>query len=305
MTEEFIDSIIDKTAKAKLIDTIDVATLINGYKKQFNIDVQKYFKSLNEIYIYECESTKLRFYYPFDIDGDSAFYELLQKFDWYYMPWKWEHERTKHLFKGNEKILEVGSGGLGFVEKMHNAGYHITGLELNKTSIQKAKKIGLRVLEESIEAHAESNYQKYDAVCSFQVLEHVTQVSSFVSAKIDCLKPGGKLIIAVPNNDSFIKYTKNFLLNSPPHHMGLWNITSLKSMANLFNLKVEKVFYEPLQNYHMESYLNLMIQENISKTRLLKKVFYKLKLKRLFKYWVTKNRNLIKGHSMLIVFIKL
>jgi 2-polyprenyl-3-methyl-5-hydroxy-6-metoxy-1,4-benzoquinol methylase len=304
MTEEIIDSILDKTAKAKLIDTIDVATLINGYKKQFNIDVQKYFKLLSEIYIYECESTKLRFYYPFDIDGDSAFYELLQKFDWYYMPWKWEHERTKNVFKGNEKILEVGSGGLGFVEKMHNAGYDITGLELNKTSIQKAKKIGMQVLEESIEAHAESNYQKYDAVCSFQVLEHVTQVNSFISAKIDCLKPGGKLIIAVPNNDSFIKYTKNFLLNSPPHHMGLWNITSLKSIANLFNLKVEKVFYEPLQTYHMEAYLNLMIQENISKTRLLKKVFYKLKLKRLFKYWVTKNRNRIRGHSMLIVFTK-
>jgi hypothetical protein len=54
----------------------------------------------------------------------------------------------------------------------------------------------------------------------------------------------------------------------------------------------------------MEAYLNLMIQENISKTRLLKKVFYKLKLKRLFKYWVTKNRNRIRGHSMLIVFTK-
>lgn len=305
MTEVIIDSILDKTAKATHIETVKVDALINGYKNQFNIDVKKYFKSLTEIYIYECESTKLRFYYPFDIDGDSDFYEQLQTFDWYYMPWKWEHETTKNLLKGDETILEVGSGDFGFVEKMHISGCNISGLELNKSSIQRAKRKGFHVFEETIEAHAQSNYQKYDVVCSFQVLEHVTSVNTFISAKVDCLKPGGKLIIAVPNNDSFIKYTKNFMLNSPPHHMVLWNSTSLMSVANLFSLKVERVYYEPLQKYHTESYLNLMIQEHISKTRLLKAVFYKLKLKKLLKLWITKNRNRIRGHSMLIVYTKL
>ena len=268
-------------------------------------NVKKYFKTLTEIYIYECESTKLRFFYPFDIEGDSEFYEQLQKFDWYYMPWKWEHEITKNALIGKEKILEVGSGGLGFVEKMHNLGYSITGLELNKSSIKEAKDKGLKVLEESLELHAESNYQKYDVVCSFQVLEHVTQVNSFIRSKVDCLKPGGKLIVAVPNNNSFIKYTKNFLLNSPPHHMGLWDITSLESIAKLFNLKVEKVYYEPLQSYHLVSYLNLMIQEHINENRLLRKVFYKLKLKGIFKSLIAINRNRIKGHSMLAIYKKL
>ncbi|WP_417854998.1 class I SAM-dependent methyltransferase [Xanthomarina gelatinilytica] len=305
MAERVMDSIIDKKAKATLIKTIKVDALINGYKKEFDIDVKKYFKTLTEIYIYECESTKLRFFYPFDIEGDSEFYEQLQKFDWYYMPWKWEHEITKNALIGKEKILEVGSGGLGFVEKMHNLGYSITGLELNKSSIKEAKDKGLKVLEESLELHAESNYQKYDVVCSFQVLEHVTQVNSFIRSKVDCLKSGGKLIVAVPNNDSFIKWTDGGLLNKPPHHMGLWNRKSLLKLADCFDLKTEKIFYEPLQYYHVNWYINSLIETKIKPRKTIYKIFKKLKLKRLLVHYVRLNQKYINGHSMLVVYKKI
>lgn len=302
---DYIQSTLDINGKAFLKEIISVDKLIVDYKNQFDINIQKYFDGIANIKIYECVNTKYRFFYPFNIDGDGVFYEHLQKYDWYYMPWKWEHYITKKLLYGQEKVLEIGSGGLGFVENLFKSGYNITGLELNEESIIKAHKIGLNVLCETIQTHAINNFEKYDLVCSYQVLEHISDVNSFIQAQINCLKKGGKLIIAVPNNDSFIKYTKGGLLNFPPHHMGLWNKSSLISLVNLFDIKVDKILFEPLQEYHLDWYINSMIQNRINKNKIIRVVFKKLKLKNIFINLVKKCKSKIHGHTIMVIYTKI
>lgn len=302
--KSIISSTLDKKHQARLLTTILVDDLIIQYQKQLKIDVSKYFKNIKKIGIYECVKTSYCFYYPFNIDGDSLFYQQLQEFGWYYMPYKWEHKMVETFLKGNERILEIGSGAFDFVNKMETLGFNITGLELNEDSVLKAKDKGLKAYSETVQEYAEINKENYDVVCSFQVLEHISEVHSFIKAQIDCLKIGGKLIIAVPNNDSFIRFTKNFILNSPPHHMGLWNTKSLISIAKLFNLEVESVVYEPLQPYHLNSYVNLMVQEKINKNKLTRVIFNKMRLRRLFVYLVSKFSNQIHGHTMLVSYIK-
>lgn len=301
----FVDSVIDKNSRACLIEIIPVQLIIKGYKKELNINVNRYFKNISEVGVYECEKTNYRFYYPFTIDGDSSFYEALQQYDWYYSSWKWEHEATKKLLSGKEKILEIGSGGLGFLENMQLSGFDVTGLELNKDSIKKGSKLKLRVLDETIQFHSINNFEKYDVVCSFQVLEHISDVDSFMKAQINCLKKGGKLIISVPNNDSFIKLSEEFFLNKPPHHMGLWNKKSLSSLALLFNITVEKIMYEPLSKYHLDWYINIVTQNKIHKFKFIKWVFIKLRLIKVFRYFIQRFRTKIKGHSILLVYTKI
>lgn len=294
------------TGKSNTIfeNNILCSNLIENYSKTFNIDISRFFQSYESIQIYRCLETGYRFFYPFNIDGDGKFYEHLQQFDWYYMPWKWEHNVTKKLLSGNEKILEVGSGGLGFVDNLQKSGFDITGLELNKQSIIKAFEQGLKILNETVQEHAKNNFGKYDLVCSYQVLEHITEVYSFIEAQVDCLKRGGKLIISVPNNDSFIKLTKGGLLNFPPHHMGLWNKKSLISIVNLFDLKVDKILYEPLQEYHMDWYINSTMQEKIFKNRFARIIFNRFKLRNLYSYLVKKIRTKIHGHTIMVIFTK-
>ena len=304
MLNKTINSKLDHASRATLVKKLRVTKIISEYKKQLNIDVSEYLKGIDEVGIYECVKTNYKFYYPFNVDGDSQFYEKLQDFDWYYMPWKWEHEISKRFIKSTDKILEIGSGGLGFVKKMNDDNYMITGLELNEDSILKAKEKKLNIVSNTVQYHASLNAGVYDIVCSYQVLEHISEVNSFIQAKIDCLKPGGKMIIAVPNNDSFIKYTRNFILNGPPHHMGLWSKSSLLSVAKLFDLKVQQVLYEPLQIYHAENYVNLTIERKIFKYSILRKLYRRLKLKKHFISFVTYFRNLIKGHTILVVYQK-
>lgn len=102
------------------------------------------------------------------------------------------------------------------------------------------------------------NYEKYDVVCTFQVLEHIHNVREFIQSMIHCTRKGGKIIISVPNNDAFIlKCDSIQTLNRPPHHVGLWNLNSLISLTKLFNLKIDSVALEPLQHYHLDYVLSI------------------------------------------------
>tara|TARA_R100000935_G_scaffold16940_4_gene33459 strand:- start:20350 stop:21264 length:915 start_codon:yes stop_codon:yes gene_type:complete len=267
--KEIIESPLDRYEQADLKEIIRSSDLTRLYKDHLGIDVSENFCSHNKIYVYECKRTTYRFYYPQDISGTDEFYQKLENLDWYYMKWKWEHETVKKKLKGNEKILEIGSGGLGFIEKMKNEGFDITGLELNSKSISKAKDLHLNVFNESVQEHSKDNGRKYDVVCSFQVLEHIAEVRTFLQAQIDCLKTGGSLIISVPNNDSFLGLDKTNCLNLPPHHMGLWNEKSLSNLPLVFpNLKLNSIIREPLQGYQKKYFGDVMSKHYIEKFKI-------------------------------------
>ena len=78
-------------------------------------------------------------------------------------------------------------------------------------------------------------------------------------ATIDCLKPGGKLIIAVPSDDSFIRGAVNAYLNMPPHHASRWPDKTIKNIAPLFNINFIELHHEPLHKIHRRFYAKTKI----------------------------------------------
>lgn len=241
--------------------SIPTARIIDLYDRGFDIDVRKYFQGLKEVQIRRCPRTGYRFYYPYQLGGDGVFYEQLDRFDWYYMPWKWEHEAALTLLQEGQKVLEIGSGDNGFLEKLHRQGYEITGLELNEERVQDGKSRGLDIENQLIQDHARRHPATYDAVCAFQVLEHIDEVQSFLEAAITCLKPGGSLIVCVPNNEGFIKHNEN-VLNLPPHHMGLWDQHSLRNLESVFSLRTENILFQPVQKHHRRYFFTTALHRN-------------------------------------------
>ena len=299
----FLHSPLTGKNNIKLIKEIKTSAIISAYRKSAKIDVSSYFHKLNTIKLYECQDTRFCFYYPLTTAGNDSFYKQLQKFPWYYMRWKWEHETAKNIIKPGEKILEIGCATGTFIKQMSNK--HkcaCTGLELNKTAVNMGKQKGLKILSQTIQEHSKMAKNIYDSVCAFQVIEHIPEVKEFLISSIESLKVGGRLVLSVPNNDSFIKYDPSFL-NVPPHHMGLWNHKSLESLEKIFPLRLKTILLEPLQQYHYRSYLNIRFRKIFFGSDLLMKIFNRI-VGPFSSLILNPFHNKITGHTILAVYEK-
>jgi SAM-dependent methyltransferase len=244
-----IKSPVTAEGVAELVETIPVDRIVAGYKELLGMDVSSYFNGTNEVAIYQCTDTGFRFYYPLTIFADEKFYAFLQQKDFYYSNWNWEHEEALKNLATGSKILEVGCGTGSFISRLQEKGFDCTGLELNESAAQVCRAKNLVVYTELLDKHLEKHAGEYDAVCAFQVLEHVYDVRSFLNESLQCLKKGGKLIVAVPNNNPyFFKYDKYHTLNLPPHHSGLWNKESFRRLPDHFPVSVAAIKAEPLMN---------------------------------------------------------
>jgi SAM-dependent methyltransferase len=296
------------STNVRKVKDVPSKSIINFYEENLKVDISKYFKGLENISIYECLDSGYKFYYPFTLAGNGEFYEQLQKHPWYYMDWKWEHQKALEVLGGAKNLLEIGCGRGEFIEKVQKSGISCIGLELNEDAAVEGNKKGVKILNESIEEYSKSHQNEFDVVCSFQVVEHISNVGEFIKASIDCLKPGGKLIICVPNNDSVLyKIGMEIYLNMPPHHMGMWDTNSLIKLPRFFPIEVDSVYLEPLQSYHAwfaKSVAETKFKEKLDKKKLDWIPFLKKFGDRMINMTVRAVSEHIIGHSIMVVYTK-
>lgn len=245
-----------------LDERIKASALIELYNHMLNSDISSEFGNIQEICLHSCTGCGLKFFYPF-LTGSEGFYEKLQKFDWYYLDEKDEYDFARQYIDEDDKVLEIGCGKGAFAKKIKAK--HYTGLEISCRARSRAEEEGVHVLKETIEDHVKENPQAYDAVCSFQVLEHVSDVAGFLKNSIDCLKPEGVMIISVPSADTFLSHTTNSILNMPPHHVTQWPDKSLKAISNLFGLKLVRLEHEVLSDIHLAWYSSTVAMKALNK----------------------------------------
>lgn len=249
---------VTKKNNTSLADTFLSKDIIRLYKDQLDMDVSRFFLNREEFYLYRDNDTGYRFYYPQGLDGDGKFYEALQNRlgEEYYHTWKFENQLAYEEIKQGDKVLDIGCGIGNFLSRARERTTEVYGLELNEKAVEECRKKGLTVFCELIQEHSVTHEDFYDIVCMFQVLEHIYDVKDFLEASLKVLKPGGKIIIGVPNSEPyFLGYDKYCTLNLPPHHMGLWNKKVFNKVAGLFNLKPLKTEYDIKGRVIAEAYL--------------------------------------------------
>lgn len=176
---------------AILKDTIQYDQLVHEYKRQLKVDL---IIPKQNIGFYSCPSCDYSFFATedkSDISGDNDFYNTLNKLSWYYFSEKHEYDFAKQFIKNEDKVLEVGCGKAVFAKYIPQAQY--TGLEFNTDAKKMAQENGIAIENISIQDYAKSHAKESDVVCSFQVLEHVSDPHSFIQAKIDACRGGGGL----------------------------------------------------------------------------------------------------------------
>lgn len=234
------------SANVSVCDEIPVKKIVGQYLEEYQLDVSRFFHDLTRIHIYRCDDSGYRFYYPERIFGDAAFYEALQKRKDYYSIWTWQHDQAVKWLSQGLALLEIGCGLGEFLDRRRTSN-ECVGLEFNPAAVAAARAKDLAVFNETVEVHSEKFSHKYDAICAFQVFEHVHNVRSFLNGALTCLKDQGLLILSVPNNHPYVfGFDKMCTLNLPPHHAGLWSKQSLALLPRFFPLRLEQLAVEPV-----------------------------------------------------------
>jgi hypothetical protein len=118
-------------------------------------------------------------------------------------------------------------------------------------------------------------------VVLLQVLEHLDnsgKLFEFLATRL--VRPGGHLVIAVPNPDGYLKEMGINLLDMPPHHNSCWRRSTFEHLQARFGLELVEYRKEPLRYVHYLGFLQNAVSDHSQLTSLSwrKKAFLKVQL---------------------------
>jgi len=108
------------------------------------------------------------------------------------------------------RILDVGVGLGRLLDRIKSSGFgnlDLYGIDISLPYLQIAHSKGLNVAMAKIE---DIPYvpEYFDVITCTDVLEHVEDLNLCISKILNCLKPGGKLIVRVPNREDLSSYLR-------------------------------------------------------------------------------------------------
>lgn len=139
-------------------------------------------------------------------------------------------------------LLDIGAGTGAFANTMLQAGWEVTGLEpdpIARENAQQKHGIQLRSAEEVYSLPNSS----FDVITLWHVLEHVHDLHGYFKQFKQLLKPGGKLVIAVPNYTSkdAAQYGQYWAAWDVPRHLYHFSPAGMQHLAGLHGFSIQSM----------------------------------------------------------------
>ena len=148
---------------------------------------------------------------------------------------------VNRLSNNRGTLADIGAGTGDFLSVVKKDGWEVYGAEPNATARKRAFNKGVDL----VETIDEVSDKTYDIVTLWHVLEHLPELEFEINRLKRMVKPGGHLIIAVPNYKSYDAgyYQEYWAAYDAPRH--LWHF-SRKSMENIFCDSMHLVDVKPM-----------------------------------------------------------
>ena len=181
---------------------------------------------------------------------------------------------------GTGSLLDIGAGTGDFLKQAKKKSWKIAGVEPNESARELAQEKEIDLKERISDFEGE----KFDVITLWHVLEHLPDLEETISTIEKLVKPGGILIVAVPNYKSFDAkhYKSNWAAYDVPRH--LWHF-SRKSMELIFSKDMELEKIKPM--FFDSFYVSLLSEKNKTGKQNLLKAFF-IGLRSNFSAWTTR-----------------
>jgi CMP-N,N'-diacetyllegionaminic acid synthase len=154
---------------------------------------------------------------------------------------------ARHLTTERPRMLDVGCSTGFVVEAARDRGWDAVGLDLNPSAVAFGCTRGLDLRDVALE-DAGLEPESFDAVCLFDVLEHLLEPVRTVRACTNLLRRGGILFMYVPNYDSASRLLmgRDAHFIWPTHHLNYYTPVTIRDLLRRQGLRTEYVATEGL-----------------------------------------------------------
>lgn len=138
------------------------------------------------------------------------------------------------------KLLDIGCGTGEFLLAAKNSGWDVVGFEPNSKASHLAKIKELVLVDSTSEIEEGS----LDVITMWHVLEHVPNLEQQILELARLLKPGGSLILAVPNYKSYdaTYYGSYWAAYDVPRHLWHFSQDSIERVFSPFGFRLKEKF---------------------------------------------------------------
>ncbi len=155
----------------------------------------------------------------------------------------------RDLAPPGSSLLDVGSGRGRFVAAARTAGYRASGIEPSDRGVAAARAIGAPVTQTAVE-RAELDPGSLDAATLWHVLEHLDDPGAAVERVAGWLRPGGTLLVGVPNLESLqarVGGERWYHLDVPRHRVH-FTPTGVSRLLNAHGFTVLRIHHVLLEH---------------------------------------------------------
>jgi SAM-dependent methyltransferase len=155
----------------------------------------------------------------------------------------WQGTRDPE-FNSPGKILDIGCGAGTFLRLMRDRGWSVHGVEINADAVRRAHSQGLSAFCGTL-PEARFAAESFDYIRASHSFEHMSRPHDTLDEIYRLLKPGGKLLIAVPNYDSLPArvFGQSWYHLCPPVHAFHYSAVTLARILTMHGFKVTRVLF--------------------------------------------------------------
>jgi SAM-dependent methyltransferase len=153
-------------------------------------------------------------------------------------------DRLAARLPAGARWLDVGCGNGSYLAQLRDRyGVQVSGVDFAPAAVAAARSLNVDVHEGTVHTLPDS---PFDVVSMWWLLEHVSDPHGEIERVAELLKPGGTLLVSVPNVASVSArlFGDRWYHLDPPRHLTLWTPATLHRLLTAHRLERIRVAYD-------------------------------------------------------------